>query len=280
MHDPEHTVASPDALQRHQRLVRRRKVRQTKRQMTSVAIGIALFAAAHALVAPNVPASTETDTSSADRPEDITALALGITAEAPRGLPDSSSTLADQPLWRRAGDVLRRGKAGTQPTLAFAAGEREQEHHETLSRWHAIYTYSKRYRIKADLARKIHDAAIAEGIEPELAFRVVRVESVFNPRAVSSAGALGLTQLMLGTARAFEPNITREDLLDPDTNLRIGFRYLRGLIREYKGDLKLALLVYNRGPVAVQRSLAMGQSPANGYESIITRGYRGRGTLD
>ena len=85
---------------------------------------------------------------------------------------------------------------------------------------------------------------------------------------------------MLGTAREFERNVTREQLLDPDINLRIGFKYLRGLIREYKGDLKLALLVYNRGPVAVQRSLSMGLSPANGYESIVTKGYRGRGYLD
>jgi soluble lytic murein transglycosylase-like protein len=106
------------------------------------------------------------------------------------------------------------------------------------------------------------------------------VESVFDPKAESPAGALGLTQLMPSTARVFEPNVTREQLLTADVNLRIGFRYLRGLIREYKGDLKLALLVYNRGPVAVGRALAMGKSPANGYETIVTKGYRGRGTLD
>jgi soluble lytic murein transglycosylase-like protein len=63
-------------------------------------------------------------------------------------------------------------------------------------------------------------------------------------------------------------------------NLRIGFKYLRALIRDYKGDLKLALLVYNRGPVAVERALAMGRNPANGYETIVTRGYRGNGTLE
>ena len=113
------------------------------------------------------------------------------------------------------------------------------------------------------------------GIEPELGFRLVRVESVFDPRAVSSAGALGLTQLMPGTARLFEPNVTRAQLLTPDVNLRIGFRYLRGL-----GDLKLALLVYNRGPIAVDRALSLGQSPSNGYESIVTKGYRGNGTLE
>ena len=192
----------------------------------------------------------------------------------------NAGSLPIQPLWRPAGEVLKRSKSAAAPTLPFGHDAKERERGESLNRWHRIYTYSAKYRIKPELARRIYDAATTAGIEPELGFRLVRVESVFDTRAVSSAGALGLTQLMLGTAREFEPNVSREQLLDPDVNLRIGFKYLRGLIRDYKGDLKLALLVYNRGPVAVQRSLSMGLSPANGYESIITKGYRGRGYLD
>ena len=68
--------------------------------------------------------------------------------------------------------------------------------------------------------------------------------------------------------------------MDPATNLRIGFRYLRTLIREQRGDLKLALLVYNRGPVAVAQDLARGVDPTNGYERVVMRGLRGRGVLD
>jgi soluble lytic murein transglycosylase-like protein len=176
--------------------------------------------------------------------------------------------------------VLKRSKAVSAPALPFGPDLKERARGESLSRWHRIYTYSAQYRVKPELARRIFDAAITAGIEPELGFRLVRVESEFNPRAVSPAGALGLTQLMLGTAREFQSNVTRDQLLDPDINLRIGFTYLRGLIREYKGNLKLALLVYNRGPVAVQRSLSMGVDPANGYDSMITKGYRGRGYLD
>ncbi len=215
--------------------------------------------------------------------------------------PAAAGTLSIQPAWRPAGSVLqRRSELGHRESprttkvaalpfglaprpLAPYAGSATQPAavmpRESLSRWHRIYTYSTRYRIKPDLARRIYDAAIVAGIEPELGFRLVRVESVFKPQAQSPAGAVGLTQLMLGTARAFEPSVTREDLLDPDINLRIGFRYLRGLIREYK-DLKLALLVYNRGPGAVQNAISMGVNPTNGYESIVTRGYRGRGILD
>jgi soluble lytic murein transglycosylase-like protein len=189
------------------------------------------------------------------------------------------SPLAVQPVWRPAGEVLRRARSTSVPAIGAAMESRDTQR-ESLSRWHAIYSYSRRYRIKADLARRIYDAAITAGIEPELGFRLVRVESVFNPSAVSPVGAVGLTQLMLGTARAFEPKVTREQLLDPDVNLRIGFRYLRTLIRDYKGDLRLALLVYNRGPTAVQSALSMGINPANGYENLMLRGYRGRGTLD
>lgn len=190
-----------------------------------------------------------------------------------------ASSLSFQPEWRPAGDVLQR-KGAPSASLPFKLDPREISRRASLSRWHSIYAYSRRYRISPDLARKIHDAATKAGIEPELGFRLVRVESVFNPRATSPVGALGLTQLMLGTARAFEPNVTREQLLEPERNLRIGFKYLRGLIREHRGNLRLALLTYNRGPVAVSRALSLGLDPANGYELVVMRGYRGRGTLD
>jgi soluble lytic murein transglycosylase-like protein len=195
-------------------------------------------------------------------------------------------TLTIQPAWRPAGTVLnRRADTPSLSSLPFGLvphtfAQRDSQPRESLTRWHRIYTYTAQYRVKPDLARRIYDASVAAGIEPELGFRLVRVESVFNPRAQSPVGALGLTQLMLGTAREFEPSVTREQLLDPDINLRIGFKYLRGLIRDYKGDLKIALLVYNRGPNAVNNAISMGVDPTNGYESIVMRGYRGRGTLD
>jgi soluble lytic murein transglycosylase-like protein len=148
-----------------------------------------------------------------------------------------------------------------------------------LERMHKVFDYSSRYAIGADLAGSIYEIALAEGIDPELAFRVVKVESDFNEKAVSPVGAVGLTQLMLPTARYFDRNVTRERLYDRETNLRIGFRYLRGLVRSYNGDLKLALLVYNRGPVAVEHALTAGQDPANGYDRVILKGYEGKGLV-
>ena len=143
-----------------------------------------------------------------------------------------------------------------------------------------IIHFSSRYGIPANLASHILDASTAEGIDPELAFRLVKLESEFNPRAISPVGAVGLTQLMVGTAKFFQPGITREKLYDPKTNLRIGFRYLRALINEYKGDAKLALLVYNRGEVAVKNAIDAGIDPSNGYDRIVTRDYKGKGVIE
>jgi soluble lytic murein transglycosylase-like protein len=163
--------------------------------------------------------------------------------------------------------------------LGEAKGELELTRNQ-LDRANKIIAYSTKYHIAADLASSIYDVAMAEGIEPDLGFRLVRLESEFNERATSPVGAVGLTQVMPATAQYFVKGATREKLYDRETNLRVGFRYLRTLIREYKGNLKIALLVYNRGPAAVDAALGMGLDPANGYDRIVMKGYHGRGTVD
>jgi soluble lytic murein transglycosylase-like protein len=163
--------------------------------------------------------------------------------------------------------------------LGEAKGELELTRNQ-LDRANKIIAYSTKYHIAADLASSIYDVAMAEGIEPDLGFRLVRLESEFNERATSPVGAIGLTQVMPATAQYFVKGATREKLYDRETNLRVGFRYLRTLIREYKGNLKIALLVYNRGPAAVDAALGMGLDPANGYDRIVMKGYHGRGTVD
>ena len=158
------------------------------------------------------------------------------------------------------------------------AAQEEKDVKRELARWSRVYHFAARYGIGTDLAKAIHDEAIAAGLEPELAFRLVAVESEFNEHATSPVGALGLTQVMPSTAKYFVKNATRTQLYERHTNLRVGFRYLRTLIRDYD-NLRLALLAYNRGPYAVQASLAAGQDPANGYETAVMQGYRGRGLL-
>jgi soluble lytic murein transglycosylase-like protein len=146
-----------------------------------------------------------------------------------------------------------------------------------------LLRYTVRYGIPFELVSAIERAALAEGIDPDLAFRLVRVESRFHERAVSSAGALGLTQLMPATAAELQPGITPEEIFDRDTNLRLGFRYLRWLLRLYDGDVEEALHAYNRGPGTVARVRAAGGDPANGYADLVLRSgllrapYRGNG---
>lgn len=149
-----------------------------------------------------------------------------------------------------------------------------------LDRSAKIFAFSSRYKIGADLATNIVDVSSAEGIDPELAFRLVKLESDFNVRATSPVGAIGLTQVMPATAKFYVKGITRDGLYDPNTNLRVGLRYLRGLVKEYNGNVGLALLVYNRGPVAVEKARAEGDNPSNGYDRILTKGYHGKGTVE
>jgi soluble lytic murein transglycosylase-like protein len=213
----------------------------------------------------------------------LVAVAVVQLASRPQSQPATATASGESlelaPLWRHPGDVLARpvrsGPWRLKNVLAGPDGSAGE-----LLRWNQAFTYARRYRISMELARQIHDIAIEEKIEPELAFRLVKLESRFDPNVVSHAGAIGLTQLMVGTARYFQPGITAEELTDPATNLRIGFRYLRGLIREHEGDLRLALLTYNRGPAAVQAAIESGEDPANGYDRILMRGYRGRGVID
>jgi soluble lytic murein transglycosylase-like protein len=171
-----------------------------------------------------------------------------------------------------ASDELRR----LYRNLDAASGELELTQLE-LNRARALLEYSSKYVIPADLAASVYDAALRAGLDPDLAFRIVRIESNFVPTAKSRVGAIGLTQLMPRTAVYYQPDITLEDLYDPELNLRIGFQFFRDLVERFDGDIRLALLAYNRGPGRVGELLAQGRDPQNGYASSVTNGYRGIG---
>jgi soluble lytic murein transglycosylase-like protein len=76
------------------------------------------------------------------------------------------------------------------------------------------------------------------------------------------------------TAFELDPSLRYADLFDRDTNLRLGFRYLRQMLDKYDGDLRLALLAYNRGPGTVDGILRAGGDPANGYARAVLSGVR------
>jgi soluble lytic murein transglycosylase-like protein len=149
-----------------------------------------------------------------------------------------------------------------------------------FERANKVIQFSSDYNVGAGLAGKIFDRALREGVDPELAFRLVRLESEFNHRATSNVGAVGLMQLMPSTAKLFVKGVTTEQLYDPDMNLRIGMKYLRTLLDMYKGNVSLALLAYNRGEDAVWRDVRAGVNPGNGYDTHIMKGYKGKGLVE
>lgn len=138
-----------------------------------------------------------------------------------------------------------------------------------IERARAVMNYSSMYQIPADLSEAIYDIALAEGVNPAIGFRLVQIESGFDPRAKSRVGAIGYTQLMPATARFYIPQIDDELLYDRDINLRVGFRFLHQLMNRFDGNLHYALLAYNRGPTTVREILAHGGNPANGYAEKV-----------
>lgn len=138
-----------------------------------------------------------------------------------------------------------------------------------------LQRYSE-YGLNRALAEQIYDSAVENEIDPNIAFGLVRAESSFKNTSTSPVGAVGLTQLMPKTASWLQPGVTRAELRDPGTNLRIGFKYLHQLVDKYEGDVELALLAYNRGPGTVDRELRSGGNPDNGYADFV-QGREGHG---
>jgi soluble lytic murein transglycosylase len=106
------------------------------------------------------------------------------------------------------------------------------------------------------------------GTEEALLLAVMRQESAFDPRAVSSAGARGLMQLMPATARTVAKQngfSYKADLLtdDPDYNIRLGSAYLGSLLSDYGGSYVLSLAAYNAGPSRVRQWIADHGDPRN-----------------
>ena len=99
---------------------------------------------------------------------------------------------------------------------------------------------------------------------------VMKVESNFNPYAISRAGAQGLMQLMPTVAK----NLGVEDPFDPRENIFGGTKLLRTLIDQYEGDINLILAAYNAGGVAVNRYGGIPYSQTRHYVASVYRWYK------
>ncbi|HPY40076.1 MAG TPA: transglycosylase SLT domain-containing protein, partial [Thiolinea sp.] len=104
----------------------------------------------------------------------------------------------------------------------------------------------------------VMDQARSQGIRPEWILGIMRRESAFDANAESSAKALGLMQLMPGTARDIGRKmgvqvVAKEDILQPDLNVKLGSAYLRGMLQRFSGNYAQATAAYNAGPGRVPK---------------------------
>jgi len=120
----------------------------------------------------------------------------------------------------------------------------------------------------------IVQAAARHNVDANLVRSVVKVESNFNPNAVSRKGAMGLMQLMPSTARSL--NVSNP--FDPEQNVDAGVRHLKKLLESYGGDVRLSLAAYNAGAGAVARSAGIPRfAETRNYVRRITDLYFGGG---
>ena len=124
--------------------------------------------------------------------------------------------------------------------------------------------------------RKLYDPIVKRvaekhRIDRELVHVVIRAESNYDPFAISSAGAMGLMQLMPATARQYGVN----NVFDPAQNIEGGVRYLKDLVRLYNGRTQLVLAAYNAGQEAVRKYRGIPPYPeTRNYIAGIMRTYK------
>ena len=120
-------------------------------------------------------------------------------------------------------------------------------------------------------AEVVATAARIHNVPPALLHALIKAESGYNPKARSSAGAVGLMQLMPDTAR----EMGVEDRLDPEDNVQGGARYLKQMLTLFNNDITLAVAAYNAGPDAVMRRGAVPPfAETRRYVPTVLREYR------
>jgi hypothetical protein len=159
-----------------------------------------------------------------------------------------------------SGAVMRAARSAASEVNSYLDGRAQA--HQTLNR---AFT-------QQDIDAAIDAAAARHHVDPSLVRSVVKVESNFNPNAVSRKGAMGLMQLMPSTARSL--NVSNP--FDPTQNVDAGVRHLRKLLDSYGGNVRLTLAAYNAGAGAVARSAGVPHfRETQDYVRRITNLYNG-----
>lgn len=127
---------------------------------------------------------------------------------------------------------------------------------------------------RRNLQRLVRHTAGKFRVDPKLVDAMIKVESQYNPRAVSSKGAMGLMQLIPATAERFGV----QNPFDPEQNVQGGVGYLRYLLNLFNGNLRLSLAAYNAGEHSVLRYGNVPEIPETvNYVRKVTALYRSQG---
>jgi soluble lytic murein transglycosylase len=177
--------------------------------------------------------------------------------------PDSGSwsALAEAQIYASYGEAYRAMRA-LKRALPGAASASIQS--IPLPYWHILFPEPYWTTIKVESAKN--------GLDPYLVASLIRQESEFNPSAISYANAWGLMQLLpsVGKSLAHQEGMAHFEtyqLLDPDTNIRLGTRYLKQMLDHFGGVPEYALAAYNAGDSRVEDWQAAG--PYSGIDEFV-----------
>ena len=157
--------------------------------------------------------------------------------------------------------------------------ERKKENNFILFALRIIRTHnpSLNNQQAKEIARTIYEVSAKYGYDPYFILSIIKVESSFNPAAVSPVGAIGLMQIMpqVGEYLADIKGINLKnyrDLFDIKTNIELGVFYFKFLHQKYR-NIKMALLAYNMGPGNLNYFLKNKRWPANDYHEMVLKFY-------